>query len=65
MLVRYKKYDPSKKEWITDQVGEFLIWGLDCEEFTNGVGNYSVAIVKTLDDRVELVPPGNIEKLID
>lgn len=39
---------------------EFLEFGLDFDEFDNGVGTYSVALLKLDDGSVKSVPAGQV-----
>lgn len=45
-------------------VGVFGGYGVDYEEFDNGVGNYSTAIVEMEDGTVKNIPVGQV-KFID
>ena len=51
-----------KKELIGEAY--FLTWGTDCEEYENGVGNYTTAIIELDDGTVKSVYCENI-KFID
>lgn len=52
------KYWESKKGWIEFELGYFHQWGCDYEEFENGAGNFSTAIVELPDGRI-IMPMAN------
>lgn len=49
---KYYKSINGKIEPVTFELGYFHSWGSDYDEFENGVGNYSVAIVELPDGSV-------------
>lgn len=54
--------DDKPSEWRDVEIGEawFHGFGADYEEFENGPGNYSTAIIEWPDGRVEMVRPDKI-----
>ena len=59
VLVSERVYEPGTRNWITRDKGPamFLRWGSIYEEFENGVGNQSVAIVQFPDGTIDTVVP--------
>ena len=51
-----------RSKWFKDTkcIGTFHGWGVDYQEFDEGVGNFTVAIVELEDGTVELVLAGMI-----
>ena len=45
-------------------IGTFHHWGVGYEEFEQGIGNYTVAIIENLDGTIEVIHPGDV-KFID
>lgn len=65
-VYKYKKLPPSREFGPTEDLVDvrvldyhatFLDWGVDCKEFNNGVGNFTVGIVRRIDGSVEAVLP--------
>ena len=46
----YEKQDDG------EGLATFHAWGVNCEEFTNGAGNFSTAIVERKDGTIENIP---------
>ncbi len=46
--------------YVPTEHGWFHGWGVNYEEFENGPGNYSVAIVEFADGKVETFVPAHI-----
>ena len=46
---------------VEDGLAMFHQWGMDYEEFDNGAGNFSTAIIERDDGKVENVPAEMIE----
>lgn len=46
--------------WHGFELGYFHRWGSNFEEFENGAGNYSIAIVELPDGKVIMPTPDNI-----
>lgn len=57
MNVQYEKY--TNKGWVVEN-GEFIAWGVNFEELNNGVGNYSVALIKQNDGKIIEVTPSKV-----
>ncbi|QXI45113.1 hypothetical protein HU734_010250 [Pseudomonas wayambapalatensis] len=56
--------DRGRRVGLEDAVeGRFHGWGVDYEEFENGPGNYSVAIVEMADGTVKTLMPWAIRFL--
>lgn len=51
---RYTEFDRQTRQYVEKefQEGIFHQWGNDFEEFENGPGNYTVAIVELSDGKV-------------
>lgn len=59
MKCKYKDLTKEKKwEWYT---GEFIQWGVDFEEFAEGAGNYTAAVVKKTDGTIKMVYAENVK----
>lgn len=43
-------------ERVSDGEAVFCAWGVDFQEMENGIGNYSCAIIKRDDGKIENVP---------
>ncbi len=60
-----KVFNEKKKQWITEKVfqcdGIFHEWGSDYEEFEDGAGNFTVAIVELKDGSIITVPADLIQ----
>lgn len=50
-----------RNEEVDRGIGTFHGWGLEYEQFDNGVGNYSVGIVETEDGNIVTVLPRDIK----
>lgn len=50
-------------KWIEFELGYFYGWGSNYEEYENGAGNYSTAIVELPDGRVIMPVADNISFL--
>lgn len=48
-----------EKEFSTN--GFFHVWGVNYEEFEDGVGSYTMAIIELLDGTITEVLPNNIK----
>lgn len=58
------EYEGNVRKQVTDRyTGVFHQWGVEYEEFENGPGNYSVAIVEMPDGKVRTFPPYKIKFL--
>lgn len=57
VIVQYEKY--TTKGWVVEN-GEFMAWGVNYEELNNGVGNYSVALIKQNDGKIIEVIPSKV-----
>jgi len=59
----YKKSIPGtgKLEDDFNSEGVFLTWGTDYEELSNGVGQYSIAIIQTPEGLIEGVHISNLK----
>lgn len=57
MNVQYEKY--TNKGWLVEN-GEFMAWGINYEELNDGVGNYSVALIKQNDGKIIEVMPSKV-----
>ena len=57
-IYKYMKDEnpPHKLKLVFDTFGEFHQWGCDYEEFEEGPGNYSTAIVELADGTIRNVP---------
>lgn len=55
-LQRVDKDGHGFLEKVEDGIGIFCAWGVDFEEFENGLGNFSTAIIKRSDGTVENIP---------
>lgn len=62
---KYKKHDNPFAAWdkVKDGIGIFRQFGVNYEEFDNGPGNYTTAIVEMPDGTVKNIPVENIEFL--
>lgn len=62
VIVSERIQEPGTRKWIDHEKGPalFLRWGSEFEEFQDGVGNLTVAIVQFPDGRVETVLPSLI-----
>lgn len=58
-VVVSERVQDADRRWITREKGPamFLRWGMVYEEFDNGVGNQSVAIVQFADGTIDTVVP--------
>ena len=54
------KYVVAHWESLGESPGTFLAWGMEHEEFTDGIGNYTVAIVEMPDGTVRTPLPGEV-----
>ena len=54
-----ERVQDADRRWITREKGPamFLRWGMEYEEFENGAGNQSVAIVQFPDGAIDTVVP--------
>lgn len=54
-----ERVQDADRRWITREKGPamFLSWGMEYEEFENGAGNQSVAIVQFADGSIDTVVP--------
>lgn len=54
-----ERVQDTDRRWITREKGPaiFLRWGMEYEEFENGAGNQSVAIVQFADGSIDTVVP--------
>ena len=50
-------------KWVTEtfELGFFHCWGCSFEEFENGAGNYSIAIVELPNGKIIMPMPNEIE----
>jgi hypothetical protein len=62
VIVSEPKYEEQTKSYVLKEIGfgEFCEWGCNYEEFENGPGNYSTAIVKMADGSIKNVPVEHI-----
>ena len=64
MTYKYEREEGTgrliKKE---SDIGKFIEYGVDYQEFDNGPGNYSTAIVEMPDGSVKNIPVENIKFL--
>lgn len=63
-FVNWWSYEKNKKgfyELVLQGVATFHQFGMDYEEFEEGPGNYSTAIIELADGTVKNVPVENIE----
>ncbi len=57
LIFKYEKADGKPHfDKVADGVGRFHEWGSNYEEFENGAGNFSTAIIERPDGTVENVP---------
>lgn len=58
-VVVSERVQDADRRWITREKGPamFLRWGMQYEEFDNGAGNQSVAIVQFADGTIDTVVP--------
>lgn len=62
----FKEFTRNKTtRWFYESTceGNFIQYGVDCEEFECGVGNYTCLVIETDNGEVKLVPPSNVIKL--
>lgn len=54
---------PDKSSWhkIEDGEGVFIQYGVDFQEFENGIGNFSTAIIELDDGSVKNIPADLIQ----
>lgn len=57
----FNRNDRTVWETVPDGEASFHQWGVDYEEFENGPGNYSVAIIERDNGKIETVRPEMIE----
>ena len=57
VIISERRNTPGTREWVTVEKGEAIFhgFGSDYEEFENGAGNYSAAIVEWPNWQIELV----------
>lgn len=63
--VKFKFWDKVKRAFTEEQIGYFHSWGCEYEEFENGPGNYTVAIVEDEQGVVHTILPTNLTFIID
>ena len=53
----YRSWNSETRQWDWGNFGAFHQWGLAYEQFDNGVGNYTIALIETPDgNMVEAAP---------
>lgn len=59
----FKKVQNEQRLWVNVEHGpaQFVCWGQEYEEFENGVGNVTVAVVEFPDGTVDTVLPSLIK----
>lgn len=59
VVVSERRNIPGTSKWEDIEIGlaNFHCWGFDYDEFENGPGNRSVAIVEMPDGTIKIVPP--------
>ncbi len=56
-------YDRSLREWLDGVEGTFHMWGQSYDEYREGPGNYTMAIIELPDGRVVTALPGDVKFL--
>ncbi len=54
-------YDHESKKWIDGIPGKFHQWGNACEEFHDGPGNYTIAIIERPGGRIVTALPEDVK----
>jgi len=54
-------YDRGSKQWIDGVPGEFHSWGNAYEEFREGPGNYTMAIIELPGGRIVTAMPEDVK----
>ena len=54
-------YDGESEKWIDGVPGEFHCWGNAYEEFHEGPGNYTIAIVELPGGRIVTALPKDVK----
>lgn len=60
--VKFEAWDAKKKEWYRGE-GYFHQWASSYEEFENGPGNYTIAIVEDPQGKVYEIMPHHLQFL--